>query len=42
MTRWFALAVDVTNGDTELHEQGLIDARTLPVRLVTRQWGDVS
>lgn len=39
-TSWFALRVDVTLGAAELHEQGLIDARTLPVRLVTRQWGD--
>ena len=39
-TVWFALQVDVTLGTAELHEQGLIDARTLPVRLVTRQWGD--
>ncbi|TCP37254.1 type II secretion system minor pseudopilin GspK [Sphingomonas sp. BK235] len=41
-TIWFALRVDVTLGSAELHEQGLIDARTLPVRLVTRQWGDAS
>ncbi|MBW6525383.1 type II secretion system minor pseudopilin GspK [Sphingomonas sp. RHCKR7] len=39
-TSWFALRVDVALGNAELHEQGLIDARTLPVRLVTRQWGD--
>ena len=39
-TKWFALSIDVTNGSAELHEEGLIDARTLPVRLVTRQWGD--
>lgn len=39
-SRWFALAVDVTSGDAELHEQALIDARALPVRLVSRQWGD--
>ena len=39
-SRWFALAVDVTSGDAELHEEALIDARTLPVRLVSRQWGD--
>lgn len=39
-TVWFALQVDVTLGAAELHERGLIDARTLPVRLVTRQWGD--
>ncbi len=40
-TKWFALRIDVANGGAELHEEGLIDARTLPVRLVTRQWGDV-
>lgn len=40
-TKWFALRIDVVNGGAELHEEGLIDARTLPVRLVTRQWGDV-
>lgn len=39
-TRWFALAVDVSSGEAELHEDALIDARTLPVRLVSRQWGD--
>lgn len=39
-SKWFALRVDVTSGDAELHETGLIDARTLPARLVTRQWGD--
>ena len=41
-TKWFALKIDVVNGGAELHEDGLIDARTLPVRLVTRQWGDAS
>ncbi|WP_169924220.1 MULTISPECIES: type II secretion system minor pseudopilin GspK [Sphingomonas] len=41
-TRWFALAVDVANGASELHEQALIDARALPVRLVARQWGDAT
>ncbi|KTT73628.1 type II secretion system minor pseudopilin GspK [Sphingomonas endophytica] len=40
-SKWFALRIDVANGGAELHEEGLIDARTLPVRLVTRQWGDV-
>lgn len=40
-TKWFRLQIDVANGGAELHEEGLIDARTLPVRLVTRQWGDV-
>ena len=41
-TRWFALAIDVVNGSSELHEQALIDARALPVRLVARQWGDAT
>lgn len=41
-TKWFALAIDVNNGGAELHEEGLIDARTLPVRLVARQWGDAT
>lgn len=40
-SEWFALTVDVTTNGAELHETGLIDARTLPVRLVSRQWGDV-
>lgn len=40
-SNWFALTVDVTTNGAELHETGLIDARTLPVRLVSRQWGDV-
>jgi general secretion pathway protein K len=40
-SNWFALTVDVTTDGAELHETGLIDARTLPVRLVSRQWGDV-
>lgn len=39
-TRWFALRVDVAQADIELHERALIDARTLPVRLVARQWGE--
>lgn len=39
-TKWFALRVDVLSGNSELHEQGLIDARRLPARLVSRQWGD--
>ena len=39
-TKWFALRVTVLTGRTELFESGLIDARTLPARLVARQWGD--
>lgn len=41
-TRWFALRVDVALGGVELRETGLIDARTLPARLVSRQWGDTT
>ncbi len=39
-TSWFRLAVDVVADGTELHETALIDARRLPARLATRQWGD--
>lgn len=41
-TGWFALQVDVTLGAAELQEYALIDATTLPARLVARQWGDPS
>jgi general secretion pathway protein K len=41
-TRWFALRVDVTLGDADLEDHGLIDATRLPARLATRQWGDPS
>ena len=41
-SRWFALAVDVTVGTTDLHERALIDATRLPPRLVSRQWGEPS
>ncbi|MEA1084745.1 MAG: general secretion pathway protein GspK [Sphingomonas sp.] len=39
---WFALAIDVSNGGTQLQERALIDASRLPARLVARQWGDES
>ena len=39
-TNWFRLSIDVTADGAELHESGTIDARRLPVRLVSRQWGD--
>ncbi|NJR78328.1 type II secretion system minor pseudopilin GspK [Sphingomonas corticis] len=39
-TSWFRLAVDVVAEGAELHETALIDARRLPVRLASRQWGD--
>lgn len=37
---WFTLRVDVAVGGTDLHESALIDATTLPARLVRRQWGE--
>lgn len=39
-TSWFRLTVDVVANGAELHERALIDARRLPVRLASRQWGD--
>ena len=39
-TTWFALRIDVTQGPTTLTEQATIDANRLPVRLVSRQWGE--
>lgn len=39
---WFALNIDVRMGATELNETALIDATTLPARLVSRQWGDAT
>lgn len=41
-TAWFALKVDVALGGTNLEQNGLIDASTLPARLVSRQWGEPS
>lgn len=41
-TRWFDLKVEVTLGGTQLEQYGLIDASTLPARLVSRQWGERS
>ena len=41
-TKWFALKVDVALGGTNLEQNGLIDASTLPARLVSRQWGEPS
>lgn len=41
-SKWFALAIDVTNGTARLQERALIDASRLPARLVARQWGDES
>ena len=41
-TRWFDLRVDVTVAGSELQEHALIDATTLPARLVSRQWGETT
>ena len=41
-TKWFALRVDVRLKDGDLEQNGLIDASTLPARLVSRQWGETS
>jgi general secretion pathway protein K len=41
-TKWFALRVDVTLGDADLEDHGLIDATRLPARLATRQWAEPS
>ncbi|RZF66207.1 general secretion pathway protein GspK [Sphingomonas populi] len=41
-TKWFALRTDVTVNGTDLQQNSLIDASTLPARLVSRQWGEVS
>lgn len=39
-SQWFRLAIEVRTGDTTLEERALIDATRLPVRLVSRQWGE--
>jgi general secretion pathway protein K len=39
-TSWFNLAIDVDIPGAQLEERALIDATTLPVRLVARQWGE--
>lgn len=41
-TTWFDLRIDVAVGGSELQERALIDATTLPARLVSRQWGEPS
>lgn len=41
-TRWFALQVDVTLGNTALEQRSVIDATRLPARLVSRSWGEPS
>jgi len=42
VSKWFTLQIDVTIGTTVLQEHALIDATTLPARLVSRQWGEDS
>ncbi len=37
---WFRLRIDVTVPGAALEERALIDATRLPVRLVSRQWGE--
>lgn len=39
-SKWFDLTIDVSVGGTELKERALIDATSLPARLVSRQWGE--
>lgn len=39
-SQWFRLHIDVQTGGTTLEERALIDATRLPVRLVSRQWGE--
>ena len=39
-SQWFALRIDVAMPGSQLEERALIDARRLPVRLVSRQWGE--
>lgn len=41
-SKYFGLRVDVSVSGTDLQENSLIDASTLPARLVSRQWGEVS
>lgn len=41
-TDWFALSIRVTQGDTELTEEALVDATRRPARLVTRSWGEAA
>lgn len=41
VTTWFDVRIDVSVGDSELQERGVIDATTLPARLVSRQWGEI-
>ena len=40
-THWFTLSARVTKGRTVFEERALIDATSLPARLVSRQWGEL-
>ena len=40
-TSWFDLTIDVSVAGSDLSERALIDATTLPARLVSRQWGEI-
>ena len=37
---WFDLRIDVQDDGANAREAALIDARRLPARLVSRQWGE--
>ena len=37
---FFSFRATVTNGETEVEERALIDARSLPARIVSRSWGE--
>jgi general secretion pathway protein K len=38
-SRWFALELRVTFAEAELVETALVDARTMPAKVVVRRWG---
>jgi len=39
-TRWFNISLDIQIAGAELSEHGLIDAKSAPAKLVSRNWGD--
>ncbi|SEI74601.1 general secretion pathway protein K [Sphingomonas sp. OV641] len=41
VSTWFDVRIDVTVAGSELQERALVDATTLPARLVSRQWGEI-
>ena len=41
VSTWFDVRIDVTIAGSELQERALVDATTLPARLVSRQWGEI-